>query len=420
MPFSTATYATIIYDLGRSKPAGTFKMAKKVLKLDPETLSSYHRIVSSDVAHVLEVLPSYNTLRFRRLLEPGRTTATLALIVGICGDSDVRATLSGNVCKVVSRASDLRSLGYTVLVETLLNGQFKPESPFEWSSAIKSGLVTPMRPMTKALVCMYMHIFAAKELVSGNALPPLMYNDLHQALSSLEKAFEISELLPQKQRPISTESQKLYMRIRPQPEPASDTETASTATILSRSTQPISMSDTEVESPATEFSGIHLVGQSSDDCSNATEEPIVPLLGPEDCLMNLNDWPPEDMAIAPSNLIKQCSTKGIRRKRMVEGSPVVAEWAGRKWIKPSPHPRVFPAYLTVQLPGNILLDSATVIEESRATGFTATDLDAGSPAGLSKERTIPTDDEVIGLKLGAHLYGGTNEEYEIRLGNYQR
>jgi hypothetical protein len=418
MPFSTATYPTIIYDLRRSKPAGTFKMAKKVLKLDPGTLSSYHRIVSSDAAHVLEVLPSYNTLKFRRLLEPGRTTATLTLIVGKRSDSVVLATSSGNVYKVVSRDSDLRSLGHTVLLEPRLNEQFKPGTPFRWSSTIKAGLVTPMRPMTSALVLMYIHILAAKRVVSCNALPPLVYNDLHQALSSLEKVFEISELLPEKQPSIPAEAQKLYRKVRPQPTPASDT--ASTATILSRSTQPTSMSDTEVESPATEVSGIHLVRQSSDDCSNAMEEPIAPLLGLEDCPMDLDVGPPEDMAIAPPNPIKQRTTTGVKRKRMVEVSLVVAEWTGRKWIKPSPHPRVFPAYFTVQLPGNTLLEPAAMIEESRATDLAAMDLDAGSPAGFSKDRTIPTENEVIGLKLGARLYGWTDEEYEIRLRNYQR
>jgi hypothetical protein len=305
-------------------------MAKKVLQQDPETLSSYHRIVSSNVAHILHVLPSYNTLKFRCLLEPEKTTATLALTVGTYDDSVVIATSSGNVYKVVSRASDLHPLGHTVLVETRLNEQFKPGSPFGWNTTIKAGLVTPMRPMTSALVCMYMHILAAKRVVSCNALPPLVYNDLHQVLSSLGKAFEINEVLPKKQRPIPAEAQKLYRKVRPQPTPASDTETASTATILSRSTQPTSMSDTEVGSPDTEVSGIHLVGQSSDDCSNATEEPIVSLLGPEDCRMDLDVWLPENMAITTSNPIKQRNTTGINRKRMVEGSPVVAEWAGRK------------------------------------------------------------------------------------------
>jgi hypothetical protein len=101
-------------------------------------------------------------------------TTTIALYIGLCGDSVVLATSSGNVYNVVSRASKLRLFGHTVLVEKPVNEQFKPVAPFGWSSTMTASLVTPMRPMAKVLVSIYTLNLAAKRGMSGVALPPLV------------------------------------------------------------------------------------------------------------------------------------------------------------------------------------------------------------------------------------------------------
>jgi hypothetical protein len=174
-------------------------------------------------------------------------------------------------------------------------------------------------------------------------LPPFVHYDLRQALLSLEKAFKISELLPEKQRLISAEAQKLYRNARPQSTQYSDTETGST----------------EVESLATEVSEIHLVGESFKESSNSLEEPIEPSPGPENCPMDLDVGSPENISVAPLRPIEQPPTTGVFKRRLVgdlprEILPVLTKWIDSKWIEPSLRPRVFPVYLIVGLPRDTL------------------------------------------------------------------
>jgi hypothetical protein len=116
---------------------------------------------------------------------------------------------------------------------------------------------------------------------------------------------------------------------------------------------------TEVESPATEVSEIHLVGESFEESSNALEEPIEPSPGPENCPMDLDVGSPKNISVAPSRPIEQPPTTGVFKRRLVGDSPmeilpVLTKCIDSKWSEPSLHPRVFPVYLIVRLPRDTL------------------------------------------------------------------
>jgi hypothetical protein len=324
-------------------------MADQITRHDGEPLHCNHRILSSDVAHILRLIPEYETLTFRRRLEG--TTNTLILFVGECGDSKILVDSNGRVHKVVVRGSKLRPVGHTILVDKPLNEHFKPIAPFGWSTTIKAGIYTPMKPTTSALVSMYMHLYAAKRDASAIVLPRLEYDDLHQALSSLKRAFEINEVLPKTQQQIPTEWQELYReQLFEAAHRTSDTETGSPTTTLSTSPQPVAMSNGDMWSPATEGSGIHLVGDSPGESSTVLEKPLEQSPEAEDQAMDL------DVASSGGGLV--VST------RSVEYSPITKHSY---------------ADMGIGLPENESVAKTVSLERSPTTESAVLDLNVGSP-----------------------------------------
>jgi hypothetical protein len=158
-------------------------------------------IVRSDASPILDLIPSYCTLRFSY----NKTENSIALHMGEYGDSEILAHPNGTVLKRVIRDSKIRKAGTVLEVNKPMGGQYRAVAPFCWSETIKYGISTPMSAPTHALVLMYMHIWALKTDKKGLDLPMPGYQSLYGALSLIRNAVETDLMLPVGQRKIPVE-----------------------------------------------------------------------------------------------------------------------------------------------------------------------------------------------------------------------
>jgi hypothetical protein len=158
-------------------------------------------IVRSDASPILDIIPSYNTLQFSY----NKTENTIALHMGVYGDSEILAHPNGTVSKRVIRDSKIRKAGTVLEVSKPMSGQYRAVAPFGWSETLQYGISTPMSAPTHALVLMYMHIWALKTDKKGIDLPIPGYQSLHGALGLIRKTVETELMLPVGQRKIPAE-----------------------------------------------------------------------------------------------------------------------------------------------------------------------------------------------------------------------
>jgi hypothetical protein len=163
-------------------------------------------IVRSDASPILNLIPSYDTLRF----EYNAAENTVALRMGEYGDSEIIAHPNGSVSKRVIRGSKIRTVGTTMEVKRPMGAQFKAVAPLAWSETLQEGMSTPMGARTHALVLMYMHIWALKMDKQGVDLPVPGYQSLYDALILLRSALETEKMLPVGQRKIPADVVTAY------------------------------------------------------------------------------------------------------------------------------------------------------------------------------------------------------------------
>jgi hypothetical protein len=213
------------------------------------------RIVNSDVAHILYDLPSYNTFRVRYALR--NNSHSLSLCLGECDDTEIWITSDGTIRQIAARPSKPPNVGQTPSTVKPLSERFKPIDPFARSALIRSGICTPLGPSIRALVLMYMHIWAAKHDTYDIVLPALVYDDLHQALLSLEEAVEDDMRSAEKHREVLRTDQELCLESGTRATPLhgiADRETASPTKDFPGSIQGDVTSVSDGEFPATESS----------------------------------------------------------------------------------------------------------------------------------------------------------------------
>jgi hypothetical protein len=155
-------------------------------------------IVRSDASPILDLIPSYDTLRF----EYNEAESTVVLRMGEYGDSKILAHPNGSVSKRVIRGSKIRTVGTMMEVKRPMGAQCKAVTPFAWSETLQEGISTPMGARTHALVLMYMHIWALKTAKQGVDLPVPGYQSLYDVLILLRSALETEKMLPVGQRKI--------------------------------------------------------------------------------------------------------------------------------------------------------------------------------------------------------------------------
>jgi hypothetical protein len=155
-------------------------------------------IVRSDASPILDLISSYCTLRFSY----NKTENSIALHMGVYGDSEILAHSNGTVSKRVIRDSKIRKAGTVLEVSKPMSGQYRAVAPFGWSETLQYGTSTPMSAPTHALALMYMHIWTLKTDKKGIDLPIPGYQSLHGALGLIQNAVETELMLPVGQRKI--------------------------------------------------------------------------------------------------------------------------------------------------------------------------------------------------------------------------
>jgi hypothetical protein len=226
------------------------RMVNKVPQQAYETLK---RIVSSDVAHVLHLIPSYNALRIRY----GTTSKShfISLYVGQCDGIDIWITSDGMVKPVVARAGKHQVVLQNDPDIKPLNEHFKPIKLFPRNAAMKIDIHTEAGPSIRALTLMYMYIWAANHDTSDTVLPPLVYDDLRQALLSLQEAAENDILAPKMHLKAEGNDEKMCLEPKKHVTPLQNiakTEAASPTKNIPEHLEDINTAVTDVKVPASE------------------------------------------------------------------------------------------------------------------------------------------------------------------------
>jgi hypothetical protein len=177
-----------------------------------ELLAFYKKLTSDkELAPILHLIPSFTTLTFQRPPESHFPSPSIAIYLGIYGDSHVYATACGSVYKQVFRTSTIRSAGTVIMVnQSMARRSWKDvPAPFFWDTKLQNGMYSPLQGLMTALVRLFCWQWVMRQGFSeclGLAVPE--WEETAEVLRALKRAVESEKLIPKGLRTIEVAKDK--------------------------------------------------------------------------------------------------------------------------------------------------------------------------------------------------------------------